>query len=402
MRACHRVEAHASAEEQLVLLLASTGERRTADHSALLTLTRTVDVERVAATLNRHRLARLGIMRLRDAAVEDLARELEELLGERLRQRQMRSAVQEIFSDAMLALLDEHGLPAVPLKGVTLSRRLYGDGAIREANDVDLLLLPEHLERAVALTRERFGFDAPRDVVDRDGLPRLHHRLEHRRGAPPVELHWRVHWYETRSGPAMLRRSIRDGGHRGLAPADEFASLLLFYARDGFVGIGPLATIASWWDRYGVELEPGALPALAAEFPELMPSLAPAGDLAARLVGIPVPDWRWQPSERVRARQARARRMVNWRAIGSYEKISAEAALVDVLLAPPGSGWQSVRRRASILGEQDARLAPGERPPGWRIGMGRLWHAAAMIVRVSVAFLTSSISRPPDGRSAVL
>jgi Uncharacterised nucleotidyltransferase len=392
-----RAESAPSDEEQLVLRLAGAQTRRSATQPAISRLAAVVDPDRLAATLNRHRLGCLGIARLRDLGQSDLAGRLEEILGERLRQTRMRSFIQETLTEGMLALLDEYDLPVVPLKGVKLSRRLYGDGAIREANDVDLLVLPEHLGRAAALTRARFGFEAPRDVVNRAGLPRLHLRLEHGRGAPPVELHWRVHWYEARSGPVMLRRSIGHGANIQLRAADEFATLLLFYARDGFVGIGPLATIASWWDRYGGELEPEALPAVATEFPELMPSLAQSAELAARLVGIPVPAWSWQRGNRRRARQSRAQRLVNWRRIGSYEQINAEAALVDVLLAPPGSGRESLKRRVSISGEPDPRQPADERPPWWRTRVDQVRRITSLVVRVSFAFLTSSMLGAREG-----
>ena len=46
-----------------------------------------------------------------------------------------------------------------------LSERLYGDGASRESGDIDILVAPDRLEDAVAVAREEFLYDAPRDAI---------------------------------------------------------------------------------------------------------------------------------------------------------------------------------------------------------------------------------------------
>ena len=57
-------------------------------------------------------------------------------------------------------------------------------------------MAPEQLQAAVEVVRG-LGYGAPTDYVQECGLPLLHFVLVHERGElPPVELHWRVHWYE--------------------------------------------------------------------------------------------------------------------------------------------------------------------------------------------------------------
>ena len=41
----------------------------------------------------------------------------------------------------LLSLLEEQGIPAVPYKGPTLAQRLYGDLALREFGDLDIMIL---------------------------------------------------------------------------------------------------------------------------------------------------------------------------------------------------------------------------------------------------------------------
>lgn len=59
-------------------------------------------------------------------------------------------------------------------------------------------------------------------------LPPLHRSLRHRDGAlPDVEVHWRVHWYETAFARTLLTEGAkRDGGP--LPAPLELATLLLF------------------------------------------------------------------------------------------------------------------------------------------------------------------------------
>lgn len=48
----------------------------------------------------------------------------------------------------LLKLLGEAGVPAIPLKGVTLAQSLYGDPAARVSSDIDILLPPGDAVRA--------------------------------------------------------------------------------------------------------------------------------------------------------------------------------------------------------------------------------------------------------------
>ena len=49
---------------------------------------------------------------------------------------------------AILDLLDEHGIPAIPYKGPVLAASAYGNLALRQFGDLDLLVHPEDIPRA--------------------------------------------------------------------------------------------------------------------------------------------------------------------------------------------------------------------------------------------------------------
>src|SRR5438309_5482727 len=60
----------------------------------------------------------------------------------------------QLFSDELACLLrqlSDAGIPAIPLKGVALAEPLYGDTAARVCSDLDLLVRPAQLHRAIAV-----------------------------------------------------------------------------------------------------------------------------------------------------------------------------------------------------------------------------------------------------------
>ena len=42
--------------------------------------------------------------------------------------------------EKILAELEANGIPVIPYKGVTLGERLYGDAALRESGDIDIIV----------------------------------------------------------------------------------------------------------------------------------------------------------------------------------------------------------------------------------------------------------------------
>lgn len=384
--ACHR------GEEALVLGLACTEQRRRTDAPRLADLARRCDPKRLLAVLGRQRLIELGIARLHELAADELATVVAGRIQERLRAARWKSVQQEMLTHSIAGMLDEHRLASVPLKGAVLGRRLFGDPGLRESEDIDLLVGLDRLDEAVSLVRERFGYDAPHDARDTRGHPLLHYRLNHPDGLPTVELHWRVHWYEERSAPAMLARCVVEEGLRRLAPADELACLMLFYARDGFAGIRPLADLAAWWDATGERLKDGGIGAFAREFPELAPGLAVAGALAEALVGVPGPGLA-VGSAPWPARMTRAARLANWQLAGSKEQIYADAAMVDLLLSPSGQAWSVVRRQVVLPLDVVADRLVETRSTRLRLLLAATLHVPRILARFMLALIATHGSR---------
>jgi hypothetical protein len=96
---------------------------------------------------------------------------------------------------ALLRLFDRHGIPALPFKGPVLALQLYGDVALREFGDLDILVRSRDLRRAGDLVEARgYASDYPlpprweRKPVEDP----MHYSLAHRRHDRGffVELHW--------------------------------------------------------------------------------------------------------------------------------------------------------------------------------------------------------------------
>lgn len=373
-----------SAEAQLALLAISTRERRTSRPDLVAALADKVQVDALAAYVLQQRLSLVVPARLEDLGLNDLAGAIRSRMRGRRDQLQAEATIQSVITHGLLGSLEEREISAIALKGVILSERIYGDSASRESRDIDVLVAPDRLEDAVAIAREEFLYAAPRDAVATDGRPLLHYSLSHPSGGPGLELHWRVHWYESESGAAMLRRSSVVDGTRRMSPIDEFASLLLFYARDGFAGLRNLAALTAWWDRYGAGLPPSGLAAFCGEFPQLAPALSTSVGVAARLGGLP--SALWIGGGRSSRRALRAARLATPQP-SDTARWQADVALVDLLLAPAFDLRSFVRRQMLL---DTSYLNTVSAAATWRTRWERrarleriVWRAARLLLRLA-------------------
>jgi len=311
-------------------------------------------------------LALIG-QRLQETPMQGIPSRFRGQVEEYARAAQRQGLYQQMVTIRLIAALEQEDIRVLPLKGPFLGERLYGDIGARVSADIDLLVAEPDFSRAVDIV---VGFGYRRRSQASPSTPRqaLHQGLVHPSGLPEVEIHWRVHWYETRFSADLLTRSTR--GHDGcLRPSlgDELTLLLLVYARDGFSGLRLAADVAAWWDRYGDELNACALTAMVHEYPALEPSLATAALLAERLVGVPARDL--LPACVLSSASQKAMRLANWPLRGDTGQISANVSLVDWALAPPGER-RSLMRRYLLLTDEDLRSRWPEAGSGF---LGLLW-----------------------------
>ncbi len=170
--------------------------------------------------------------------------------------------------DEVLDVCECAGIRAAPLKGPLLGERIYPRGVLRPCTDLDLLVAPADLPRAAA-TLARLGYTAasgPSALYHR----RHHHHLSlHRRGAPPLELHFRAYSGFGIELPAedFLERASLDA-HRLprtwlLEPEDELLFLAVHAAGHLFLRLGWLLDLKLFlgchsglsWDRIRSRIE---------------------------------------------------------------------------------------------------------------------------------------------------
>jgi hypothetical protein len=366
-----------SADAELALLLAGTEARRKRTLPRIRALAASADADTLLRYLGERRL--LGLIGSR---LEKLVPHVAASVSEGAAAARKAARLQAMAIDAVTVRLarqcEEAGIPALPLKGPRLARALYGDAGLRASSDVDLLVPAGGLERAVALTRAE-GYEPRTGPVRRDGLPDLHVELEQPR-LPPVELHWRVHWYESAFSRTSLAHSEPDrDGIRRAQPRDDLAMLLLFFARDGFHGLRHAADIAAWWDRHGASYGArGILDEHASRYPELAPALRAAAVSAERHGGVPA--GALLSNSRTPGRRGQlAVALGDWAAEGDRDQLAANVDLVDGLLGPRGLTRDFLRRQ--LLTPPVRTLGPDGSASLWARGV----HAAKTLGRFALA-----------------
>jgi hypothetical protein len=278
-------------EDQIMLLSAATRARRDRMSERGHELLAVVNWSRLTDRLRAQRLLpTLGPRILQMAGDRHVPESFAGAVEQAIVLGRRQSALLALVSTNVRVALLEAGISSSALKGPQLGEVIYGEPGRRHSSDIDLLVSAEQLSAAVEVV-QRLGYRAPSDHVQPNGLPLLHFALVHERGElPPVELHWRIHWYESR----FARERLLVPGEGQIdqwrpAPAEELAALLLFYARDGFIGLRLAADLGAWWDVFGVHLQPGSLDALLVAYPALSRAILAAAIAAEKVVGLSRP-----------------------------------------------------------------------------------------------------------------
>ncbi|HEY2767374.1 MAG TPA: nucleotidyltransferase family protein [Solirubrobacteraceae bacterium] len=346
------------AERRLILLSAGTAERREVARGRAAGLAREVDWPRLAATLYARRQLSLLGPRILELAGDTPSADFSEAVARAHEAGRHQGQLLSLLTLRILEMLAAAGIRSAPLKGPLLGEVIHGDPGRRLSSDVDVLVAPEQLNQAVEVARG-LGYGAPTDHLLADGMPLLHLRMLDERGKlPPLELHWRVHWYERSFARERLLPAAAGpwAGWRP-APVNELAALLLFYARDGFIDLRIATDLSAWWDARAGELAPAALARLIEDHPPLARVLPAAAQVAENVVGLPAPRLLGDAT-RLGARERLAVKLANPIPLpnSNPSQLYADMGLIDGLLAPPGGFREFVARQllppAEVLDQQ--------------------------------------------------
>lgn len=375
-------------QRQLILLAAGTSERRRAMSARAHALAGEVDWDELAATLTARRLLPTLGPRIVELAGNRLHHGFATAVERSLEAGRRQAALLQLTSQRVADALSRAGIDSTPLKGPALGEAIYGDPGRRPSSDVDVLVPPSRLHEAARVVG-RLGYLPPNDHLDGEGLPLLHLALVHARGElPPVELHWRVHWYERHFAEERLLRVgdvADDAPPSGRpAPIDELTSLLLFYARDGFLDLRLASDVGAWWDAFGKALAPSALAGVLDSYPALTRVLVASAHAAEKIVGLPAhtllagrrPDLRGRIALRMTNPNPHDR---------THAQLHAEVGLIDGLLAPAGGVGAFARRQLlpprAVLHERAHHLPQQTSSPAGH-AMRVLGHYGPALTRV--------------------
>jgi hypothetical protein len=374
----------------LVTFAARTAEGRQAGRAARRELLSEIDWVWLAESLRKRRLLPALGPRILEIAGEDGDAGFADAVDHAMAAARPHALALMLVGARVTGALAAAGIAATPLKGPHLGEMIYGAPERRVSSDIDLLVAPHQLDQAVAVVRG-MGYGAPADEVGAAGLPLLHFALEHPQ-MPTVELHWRIHWYEDRFAHERLvaPRGAAPGWRP--APADELASLLLFYARDGFVGLRLAVDLSAWWDSFGAAIEPRALDAVITAYPRLRRALLVSLAVAERVIGLPAARVATTPS-RLRVRDRMAVRLADPSPRVGEAQQYADMGFVDGLLTPVSELGAFLRRQVFLSREVIAEYA--RLNDTFRAG-GPISYALRVLARYSVSAARTLRTLHPD------
>lgn len=375
-------------ERELARLLSGTRAHRERHAPRIATLARSVDGERLSAYAAVQRMGPLLATRFLESAPDVDAGWTRFWLRERAEfnaRNALRHRAGRLIAEGALAAA---GVRALAMKGATLAEQLYGDETMRDSTDLDVLVAREQIPTALSALGEA-GYHERTDT----GRPStLHVALEHEEGVlPPIDLHWRVHWLEDAFSSDMLERSTIANGALRPEPSDQLVSLLLFFQRDGFLGLRLAADIAACWDQ--MELKPdGLLEDYPRRYPALERALQAAALVAESIVGLPGRQL-LVLNGRVRRRTAVATRLTNWQLLSDRDQAATDVSLVDGLCTPQGA-WLAYARRYLLCDRQ--RIAEIYEVPldaSGRVRLLQIFHPFKITARYLIALRGSGIGR---------
>jgi hypothetical protein len=193
MNDCCLTGLHLRSEDQLLLACAST--RPKGGHSKALRqlACECKDWDYVLKAVQCHGITALVSSNLDDVAADIVPREPLEVLRRRFRANAARNLflTQELLS--LIRELGAHGISAIPFKGPLLAMTAYGNVAMREFLDLDVLVPKEHLHRAGEVLMQ-CGYQQPAGQAGENQSVHVESQLGfdfiRKDGKASVELHW--------------------------------------------------------------------------------------------------------------------------------------------------------------------------------------------------------------------
>ena len=206
-----------------------------------------IDVDQLLSLARAHGLAPLLYWHLKALPAETVPASVLAQLREEFLQNSLHAFSLSTELSKVLDYLATNGVPALPLKGVTLAASVYGDLTLRQPGDVDVLIHPQDAPAAIPLL-EQFGYQADfADIADFEAQlspTQQHTSLRVRTGlgfyksdpSVQLDLHWRLFpsWFGTPLEFTELWQRRETVALRGVSvPSLSTEDLLVFLCLHG-------------------------------------------------------------------------------------------------------------------------------------------------------------------------
>ncbi len=145
-------------KEIKLLLLGARGSLDTATIEQIKSLVNeTVDWEYLIETADLHKVHLLLYQSLKKACPESVPDDVLKKLENEYNTNSMRSLLITVKLVSILKLLEDNNIPAVPFKGPVLAQMVYGDFALRQFGDLDILVNKQDALKTIKIF-EDYGF----------------------------------------------------------------------------------------------------------------------------------------------------------------------------------------------------------------------------------------------------
>lgn len=242
-------------QEAALLLVAARVALGDADRETLRELASDgPDWSKLLELAKAHALRPLLFRNLEQARVPNLPRDILAKLWIHREQLQAKNRLMLDELKAILALFASAGIPALPLKGPMLALKAYGDLALREFSDLDLLVPHAHRQAARRLLAERgyvSFFPISEDAEAALLRSPVHYHVALKRELM-VELHWKTDaefpieppsadaWWQ-----GLATADCEGVGARALAPHEQVLALCLHGSKHHWSSLHWLVDIAA-------------------------------------------------------------------------------------------------------------------------------------------------------------
>jgi hypothetical protein len=152
------------------------------------------DWEQLLAAARWHGLVPLLCTHLQSACAKEIPESILLKLGRQFMLNAARNLSMTTELVRILALFEDHGIPALPYKGPLLAESIYGDVALRQFEDLDILVPETKVAEAEALLRRQgyqMALELPQDRMA--AYCRMKHEIPyiHPGKSILIELHWK-------------------------------------------------------------------------------------------------------------------------------------------------------------------------------------------------------------------